>query len=273
MPLIQMQPGNVFWLNNSNMPMVPQAVAGSDTNRGTFLRPFATLQGAINYAQPGRGDIIFVGPGHAETISSATALSLNTSGVAIIGLGAGNLRPTFTLDTANTATISVTADNISIQNCRFVANFLNIAKLFNLTNASVTASLASGVMTVTAVGSGTLYVGNTISGTGISANTQILAQLTGTTGGVGTYKVTGTQTVPSGTVTTSAKNFSLDNCDINDTSALLNFVNIVTTSSTANAADGLSITRNVITLKATLGAISLWVPGATADRVTISDNY
>lgn len=273
MPLVQMQPGNVFWVNNGPMPMTPQSSAGSDNNRGTYLKPLATLQAAVNLAQPGRGDIIFIGPGHAETISSATAMNLNTSGVAIIGLGAGNLRPTFTLDTANTAVISVSADNISIQNCRFIANFLNIAKLFNLINASVTASLASGVMTVTAVGSGTLYAGNTISGTGVAANTQILQQLTGTTGGIGTYKVTGTQTVASTTITTSAKNFAVDNCDINDTSAVLNFVTLFSTSSTANAADGLNITRNTITLKTAAGAAALWIPGATADRVTIADNY
>lgn len=273
MPLVQMQPGNVFWLSNNVIPITPQSSVGADNNRGTYLRPFATLQVAISQCLPGRGDTIFVGPGHAETISSATALNLYMSGVAVIGLGAGNLRPTFTLDTAATAVVSVTADNVSIQNCRFVANFANITRLFNLTNASVTASLASGVMTVTAVGSGTLYRGNTISGTGINANTQILAQLTGTTGGIGTYQVTGVQTVASGTVTTSAKNFALDNCDINDTSASLNFLNVLGTSTTANAMDGLSMTRNTITLKTAAGAATLFIPGAAADRVTIADNY
>ena len=74
-----------------------------------------------------------MGAGHAETISTATALNLNKAGIAIIGLGAGSARPTFTLSTANTATITVSAANVTIQNCLFVANFLNIAALFTVT--------------------------------------------------------------------------------------------------------------------------------------------
>lgn len=59
-------------------------------------------------------------------------------------------------------------------------------------NASVTASLAStGVLTVTAVASGTLAVGQLITGAGIPANTYILSLGTGT-GGTGTYNLTQT---------------------------------------------------------------------------------
>jgi len=52
---------------------------------------------------------------------------------------------------------------------------------------SVTASLADDVLTVTAVGSGTVVPGATISGTGIATGTKIVSQVTGTAGGVGTY--------------------------------------------------------------------------------------
>jgi hypothetical protein len=62
-------------------------------------------------------------------------------------------------------------------------------------------SLTTGVMTVTAVGSGTIVPGGTISGTGIQAGTTVLNQLTGTTGGIGTYTVSIPQTVASTTVT------------------------------------------------------------------------
>jgi hypothetical protein len=74
-------------------------------------------------------------PGHAETISSSTAATLGVAGVAIVGLGNGTSRPKFTIDTANTATINVTADNISFLNCQFVANFLSIAACFTMTTA------------------------------------------------------------------------------------------------------------------------------------------
>jgi len=67
--------------------------------------------------------------------------------------------------------------------------------------ASVTGSIAGNILTVTAITSGTLVGGAIIAGTGITAGTQITSQLSGTTGGVGTYAVSVSQTVVSGTVT------------------------------------------------------------------------
>lgn len=134
MPLLQAQPGQVFWVNNSTV-LNPGAKGASDNNRGTYLAPFATLAGALAHCVAHRGDIVLVGPGHTETISSATALLFNVAGVAIIGLGVGTKRPTFTLDSANTATIPVSAANMSIQNCLFVGNFLSIAAVFTLAAA------------------------------------------------------------------------------------------------------------------------------------------
>lgn len=76
--------------------------------------------------------------------------------------------------------------------------------------ASVTGSIASatpfntdtagGVLTVTAVGSGTLYPGSAISGSGVVSGTTIVRQLSGTAGGVGTYEVSINQTVASTTI-------------------------------------------------------------------------
>jgi hypothetical protein len=66
---------------------------------------------------------------------------------------------------------------------------------------SVTGSIAGNVLTVTAVTSGTIVPGATISGTGIAIGTQVVGQLTGTAGGVGTYAVSiGEQTAASTTV-------------------------------------------------------------------------
>jgi len=66
---------------------------------------------------------------------------------------------------------------------------------------SVTASIAdTGVMTVTAVGSGTVVVGATLSGTGVTTGTMVTSQISGTTGGVGTYGVSIPQTTASTTV-------------------------------------------------------------------------
>lgn len=66
---------------------------------------------------------------------------------------------------------------------------------------SVTGSIAGNVLTVTAVGSGTVVPGGTISGTGVATGTQVVSQLSGTTGGIGTYAVSiPEQTVASTTI-------------------------------------------------------------------------
>lgn len=54
---------------------------------------------------------------------------------------------------------------------------------------SVTGSIAGDVMTVTAVGSGTVVAGATISGTGVDTGTKVLSQLSGTAGGIGIYRL------------------------------------------------------------------------------------
>jgi len=201
-PLLQCQPGQVYWLNNSTV-LNPGQKPGSDGNSGTFLAPFATLNYAASRCVAGRGDIIMVGTGHAESITSATALTIANSGTAVIGLGAGDLRPTFTLTTATTATINIKAADVSFQNCVFLGGFLNIAALFTLT---------------------------------------------------------------------AANNFAVDNCEIRDSSSTLTILNVIATDATANHADGLALTRNLIISKSAAGAVTLLAPGANQDRWRIEDN-
>lgn len=66
---------------------------------------------------------------------------------------------------------------------------------------SVTGSISGNVLTVTNVSSGTVEPGAVISGTNVATGTQIVSQLSGTTGGVGTYAVSiGEQSVASETI-------------------------------------------------------------------------
>jgi len=69
--------------------------------------------------------------------------------------------------------------------------------------ASVTGSISDNILTVSAVGSGTLPVGAILSGTGVATGTQIVSQLTGTTGGVGTYVVSIPEQAATSTTITS----------------------------------------------------------------------
>jgi hypothetical protein len=134
-PILQAQPGKVFWVNNSSV-LPTDGIAGSNGNPGNYLKPFSTIDYAIGKCKASRGDIICVMPGHAETISSATALAADVAGVAIVGLGQGSLRPTLTLDTATTATIGVSAANISFKNLIITANFADIVAAFTVTAAN-----------------------------------------------------------------------------------------------------------------------------------------
>lgn len=107
---------------------VGNAVTGAtdDVAHGTSpLRPFATLDYAIGKA--GVNGTIYVLPGHAENIASATALISDVAGQKIIGLGSGLRRPKITLTTHVGATWNVTAADVWIENFQIVGNFLNIA--------------------------------------------------------------------------------------------------------------------------------------------------
>jgi hypothetical protein len=71
--------------------------------------------------------------------------------------------------------------------------------------AVFTASIATTTMTVTAITSGPIYPGMVIAGTGVTAGTRIVSQLTGTDGSTGTYQVSVSQTVASTTITGTCK--------------------------------------------------------------------
>jgi hypothetical protein len=61
------------------------------------------------------------------------------------------------------------------------------------TEASITGSITGGVLTVTNVALGTVAAGLTLNGTGVLSGTVIQSQLTGASGGTGTYQVTPNQ--------------------------------------------------------------------------------
>lgn len=136
MPIVQAQPGNVFWVNNSST-LADGGISGSNGNKGTYQQPFATIDYAVSRCKAGRGDIVMVMPGHQETISSATALGIDVAGVAVIGLGVGSSRPKIIFDTAVTTTIAVSAANVTIKNLVFSANFADINEAFTPTARNI----------------------------------------------------------------------------------------------------------------------------------------
>lgn len=122
-PVLNTYPGNVFWVDSG---------AGSNGNKGTFDRPFGTIDYAVGRCTASNGDLILVKPGHAETVSAAGGLDLDVAGITIVGLGSGTLQPTVTLDTADTADVDVDAANITVENLHFVAGFADIAAMIDV---------------------------------------------------------------------------------------------------------------------------------------------
>lgn len=135
--------------------------------------------------------------GGLMTISAITGTPLAVGqGVNVVGAPAGSYisalgsgtggTGTYQLANANGAAyVIVTSTTINytgpVETPFYVASNVKV-------NASVTASIAtSGVMTVTAVGSGVLTAGQFISGAAVPANYQIQQQLTGSAGSTGTY--------------------------------------------------------------------------------------
>lgn len=107
--------GSVFFVNNS-------VVGASDGNLGTDpKKPLATIDYAIGKCTNGANDIIFVGPGHAETISSAFGIDIDVRGVQLIGIGYGELRPTINFAGATNASLRVGSQGrgVTIQNFLF----------------------------------------------------------------------------------------------------------------------------------------------------------
>jgi len=115
-------------------------------------------------------------------------LIFGKAGVAIVGLGAGSTRPTFTF-TAAAANIPLTAANMSVHNCLFVANFADVASFFTATSTNTptdfevshcefrdTSSILNALTVITGNATansmdGLRFVGNRVSSLGTTAAT------------------------------------------------------------------------------------------------------
>lgn len=100
------------------------------------------------------------------------------------------------MDTDDQSSLGTTAENIMTYDTTVLSSGVRITAH----EAEFTASISTTTMTVSAVASGTLLPGMTLTGTGVTAGTRIVSQSSGTTGGTGTYVVSISQTVTSTTI-------------------------------------------------------------------------
>lgn len=108
-PLLTLYPGNIYWVDS----------AGGGGSKGTFNHPCLTLAAAHDLCTTDNGDIIVMKPGHAETPTATIDFSKN--GFAIIGLGFGDNRPTFTngITAAGDDVFDFAGDDIVVYNMKW----------------------------------------------------------------------------------------------------------------------------------------------------------
>ena len=110
MPLLTLYPGNVYWVDSN----------GGGGSRGTFSNPVTTLEAAHALVKSDNGDIICIKPGHAETYTSTVDFS--KSGFAIVGLGFGDNRPSFTcgVTAAGDDMFDFAGDDVVVYNLKWI---------------------------------------------------------------------------------------------------------------------------------------------------------
>jgi len=93
---------------------------GSADNSGTSPEaPLSTIDAAINKCTANVGDVIFVLPGHAESVVAAAGIDADVAGISIIGLGVGESRPIITFTTDVAADFDIGAADVLVRNLIF----------------------------------------------------------------------------------------------------------------------------------------------------------
>jgi hypothetical protein len=98
---------------------------------------FLTIDAAIGACTANRGDVIYVCPGHTETIAVAGGITADVAGISIIGLGNGNLRPVISFS-ATTSTFAISAANVTVKNIQVTNTIDEVVTLFHVTAAGCT---------------------------------------------------------------------------------------------------------------------------------------
>lgn len=134
---LEAHPGNVRFVDSSHAAAANALGGGQSPDK-----PFSTLAyvmtNAASLTPPlAAGDVIYLMPGHAETIAAAAGIACATAGVKIIGLGWGAARPTFTFS-ATGSTWTVTAASVYIKNILVTSSVAELVSMFSVSAANVT---------------------------------------------------------------------------------------------------------------------------------------
>lgn len=129
------QPGGIMAIESQDISTGDRwfVHSGTGTDGAGYGRnpdkPIATIDYAIGLATASQGDIVYVMPGHAETIAAA-GIVVDKIGLSIIGLGRDRNRPTITFS-ATTSDVDVSATDVLIKGLRFLSSVNNLAKFID----------------------------------------------------------------------------------------------------------------------------------------------
>ena len=236
-------------------PLVPKVYVVYNNTSGGFAITIGGSSGTLATVPTGASVLVFCNGTNFYSGISGSAGNFSIAGNSIVS---GNQ--------------SVTGTSTLTGNTAVTGTFTATGALTTFGTASFTAGISNGaggtgtILNVSAVASGTLIVGQKITGTGVSANTGISALGTGT-GGVGTYTVTTSQLVGSGTTMVGGVGSQAVTPVAGDNSN-----NIATTAFVAAAAVALGsmATQNANAVAITGGTISNAVVTTLGETTTVS---
>lgn len=194
----------------------------------------------------------------------------NVSALTLTQLQAINGTLSVTIDAVlKTGTVNLAGATSFSNAAQIIADTLDIE---NGQAAAFTASITTTVMTVSAISSGTIAVGQLVDGAGTTPGTYIVSLGTGT-GGIGTYNVNASQTVGSSALTTAFPGVTYDSISggFVITSSTTGATSTITIGS-GTAAAGLKLTTATGAVLSQGSAVG--VPGTFMDAVAaITQNW
>jgi hypothetical protein len=296
---------------NSNLNLVEQALTGVDGIDLTGITTYAltNFNGTTNEARnavllftgtpastvtitaplQNKFYIIKNGTGQTVTMSAsggAISVSIPTGVTAQVYCDATNESGTgtgfYSAQTGSAGNFTVNG-NLSVTGAQVnTGNFLAAGVLGAYTSSSYTGGISNGsgvagtVLNVTAVASGTIFIGQRVTGTGVTSGTLVTGFGTGS-GGVGTYTVNTSQLVGAGTILTGAASAIATTPASGDNSvnvATTAFVNTAVTAVTGTL--GTMSTQNATAVAITGGTIagaSLYGSTITAGSFVVGSVY
>lgn len=253
---------------NTSVPIGSVATFADEAGVSDFFGPLAdeTLLAAIYFGGFDGSNVKPAALLFAQYPTAAVPAYLRSGSLAAMTLAQ--------LQALSPGTLAFTVDGQAFTsasiNLSAASSFSNAAALIQTGlahyDAVVTGSIATTTLTVTAVASGTLVIGQTISGAGVTAGTIITALGTGT-GGTGTYTVSVSQTASSTTISAgpTTVTYSAQLAAFIVTGGTPGAAGSVSFATTGALATGLKLTAATGAVQS--GGAAIGVPGTAMDAV------